>query len=123
MGLHFGTRPEDLVVAIGPAIGTCCYEVGPELVDAFAAQGHARYLIDRWFLAPPPRRGERARPALRLDLVGANRDQLVLAGVAEDRIHAVGLCTANHLEVLTSFRAEREHAGRMAGVIRAVRPL
>ena len=46
---EFGSRPEDLVVAIGPSIGACCYEVGSELVDAFAAAGHARHLIDRWF--------------------------------------------------------------------------
>jgi polyphenol oxidase len=114
----FGTRPEQLVVAIGPAIGSCCYEVGPELVDAFAAHGHARYLIDRWFVSPPPRRGESGRSSLRLDLAGANRDQLILAGVSEEHVWMAGLCTAHHLDVLTSFRAEKEGAGRLAGVIR-----
>ena len=112
-----GARPSDLIVAIGPCIGSCCYEVGTELVDAFAAAGHERYLIDRWFLAPPPPRGSREQPRLRLDLAGANRDQLVLAGVSEQRIHACGLCTAMHLDVLTSFRAEASNAGRLAGVI------
>jgi YfiH family protein len=115
----FGTRPADLVAAIGPAIGTCCYEVGTELVDAFAAAGHARHLVERWFLSPPPRRGERGVSTLRLDLAGANRDQLILAGVAEADVYLSGLCTANHLDVLTSFRAERERAGRLAGAIRA----
>ena len=134
LGREFGSRPVDLVVAIGPAIGACCYEVGTELVDAFAAAGHERYLIDRWFLAPSPPRGS-FRPALsgvegpslsgvegpklRLDLPGANRDQLVLAGVSEENIHVAGLCTAMHLDILTSYRAEREQAGRIAGVIRA----
>ena len=47
---EFGARPEHLVAAIGPSIGACCYEVGSELVDAFAAAGHSRHLIDRWFL-------------------------------------------------------------------------
>lgn len=116
---EFGTSPADVVVAIGPSIGACCYEVGPELVDAFAAAGHARHLIDRWFLSPAPPRGSRVRSALRLDLVGANRDQLILAGVDEARIHACGLCTAMHLDVLTSYRAEGAQAGRLAGVIRA----
>ena len=116
---EFGTAPADVVVAIGPSIGACCYEVGPELVDAFAAAGHARHLIDRWFLSPAPPRGLRVRPALRLDLVGASRDQLILAGVDDARIHACGLCTAMHLEVLTSYRAEGAQAGRLAGVIRA----
>lgn len=115
----FGSRPADLVVAIGPCIGACCYEVGPELVDAFAAAGHERYLIDRWFLSPPPPRGSGERQPLRLDLAGANRDQLVLAGVPENQIHVAGLCTAEHLDVLTSYRVEKQKAGRIAGVIRA----
>lgn len=123
---EFGARPEDLVAAIGPSIGACCYEVGSELVDAFAAAGYPRHLIDRWFLAPPARRGSfqaalrgSDRPRLRLDVAGANRDQLVLAGVPESQIHVCGLCTAMHLDVLTSYRAEKERAGRIAGVIRA----
>ena len=114
-----GTKPADLVVAIGPSIGPCCYEVGTELVDAFAAAGHERYLIDRWFLAPAPPRGSRERPRLRLDVAGANRDQLLLAGVPEEQIFSSGLCTAMHLDVLTSYRAEKEAASRIAGVIRA----
>ena len=126
---EFGSKPDDLVAAIGPSIGACCYEVGTELVDAFAAAGHARHLIDRWFLAPPPPRGG-FRPALsavegprlRLDVAGANRDQLVLAGVPEAHIHLSGLCTAMELELLTSFRVEKEKAGRIAGVIRPRRP-
>lgn len=118
----FGSRPADLVVAIGPCIGACCYEVGPELVDAFAAAGHERDLIDRWFLSPPPPRGSRERQPLRLDLAGANRDQLVLAGVPEHQVHVAGLCTAEHLDILTSYRVEKEKAGRIAGVIRASGP-
>jgi YfiH family protein len=116
---EFGTRPADVVAAIGPSIGPCCYEVGTELVDAFAAAGHERYLIDRWFLAPAPPRGSRERPKLRLDVVGANRDQLLLAGVSEEQIYSAGLCTAMHLDVLTSYRAEKDAAGRLVGVIRA----
>ena len=112
-----GARPSDLTIAIGPCIGSCCYEVGTELVDAFAAAGHERYLIDRWFLAPAPPRGSRERPRLRLDLAAANRDQLILAGVEEARIHMSGLCTAMHPAVLTSFRAEGAQAGRLAAVI------
>jgi YfiH family protein len=121
MARAFGTVPGDLVAAIGPSIGPCCYEVGTELVDAFAAAGHARHLVDRWFLAPKPRRGERERPKLRLDVAGANRDQLILAGVNEADIHLSALCTAEHLDVLTSYRAERDRAGRLAAAIVAAR--
>ena len=114
MTREFGSRPSDLMVAIGPAIGPCCYDVGSDVVDAFAAAGHERYLIDRWFLTPRERK-------MRLDVPGANRDQLVLAGVLEDHIHVSSLCTAMHLDVLTSYRAEKDQAGRIAGVIRASR--
>lgn len=117
---EFGTKPADVVAAIGPSIGACCYEVGSELVDAFAAAGHERLLIDRWFLAPAPPRGSRERAKLRLDVAGANRDQLVLAGVPEEQIHLSGLCTAMHLDVLTSYRAEKEQAGRIVGAIRSI---
>lgn len=128
MGAAFGVEPEDVTVAIGPSIGACCYEVGSELVDAFAAAGHSRLLIDRWFHTRSPDAGsaDRSRPiphasgrGLRLDVAGANRDQLVRAGVRDERIHLAGLCTARHLEILTSFRAEQEGAGRLAGVIKA----
>jgi len=112
MARVFGSRPSDLVVAIGPAIGACCYEVGSDLVDAFAAAGHERYLISRWFLTPRDSR-------MRLDVAGANRDQLILAGVPEEQIFSAGLCTAEHLDVLTSYRAEKDRATRIAGVIRA----
>jgi hypothetical protein len=115
MQRQFGSQAADLVVAIGPAIGVCCYEVGSDVVDAFAAAGHERYLIDRWFMTPRERR-------MRFDLVGANRDQLILAGVREENIHACGLCTAMHLDVLTSYRAEQSGAGRIAGAIRASAP-
>jgi YfiH family protein len=118
---EFDVRPGQLVAAIGPSIGVCCYEVGPALVDEFAAAGHERYLIQRWFVSTPPPRGSRAQNPLRLDLTGANRDQLVLAGVPEEQIHVSGLCTAMHLDVLTSYRAEREHAGRLVAAIRAAR--
>jgi YfiH family protein len=116
---EFGVKPENLLAAIGPSVGPCCYDVGSDLVDAFAAAGHERHLITRWFATPPPPRGSHARPALRLDVAGANRDQLVLAGVPESRIFLSHLCTAMHLDVLTSYRAEKEHAVRIAGAIRA----
>lgn len=114
---EFGAEPGNLVVAIGPSIGPCCYEVGSELVDAFAAAGHERYLIERWFLTRPSGRASPGRSPLHLDVAGANRDQLALAGVPQPNIYLSGLCTAMNLGVLTSFRVERERAGRIAGVI------
>ena len=115
----FGVHPQHLLAAIGPSIGPCCYKVGSELVNAFAAAGHPRHLIDRWFSVRGTGIRGQGTGTLVLDVPGANRDQLVLAGVPEDQIYLSGLCTAMHLDVLTSYRAEKEKAGRIAGVIRA----
>ena len=120
MQREFGTHPKNIVAAIGPCIRPCCYQVGSDLVDAFAAAGHERYLIDRWFSTPPPPHGSHERPQLRLNVAAANGDQLVLSGVPPEQIHDSGLCTAMHLDVLTSYRAEKENAGRIAGVIRCL---
>lgn len=111
MAREFGTRPHDLIVAMGPSIGACCYHVGPELVDAFRAAGAHDGNIARWF--------ERAETgALRLDLWAANRDQIHAAGVPENHIHLSRLCTQTNLGVFDSFRAEGGLAGRMAALIR-----
>jgi hypothetical protein len=122
MQCECGTDPGDLVAAIGPCICACCYEVGSDVVDAFAAAGHPRHLIERWFTGGPPLRGSMDCPPLRLDLAAANRDQLIVGGMAAERIHIAGLCTAMHIDVMTSFRAEKERAGRIAGIIRPLRP-
>ncbi len=116
---EFDARAADLVAAIGPSIGPCCYDVGTELVDAFAAAGHARHLIDRWFLAPPPHCGAHDTRSLKLDTWAANRDQLVLGGLDEQNIHTCGLCTASHIDLFPSYRFERDKAGRIAGIIKA----
>jgi YfiH family protein len=124
MAREFSSRPADLVAAIGPSIGVCCYEVGSELVDAFAAAGHERSLIDRWFsVRRLPPNGARPAPdtadsTLRLDVAAANRDQLILAGLSAEHVHVSGLCTASNLEFFPSYRAEGSSAGRILGVIK-----
>lgn len=105
-----GTRPDDLVGAIGPSIGPCCYEVGPEIREAFLAAGHAEADVSRWFAAG---RGDRWQ----LDVPAANRDQLVALGVPAVQIHASGLCTACHPGVFHSYRRSRS-AGRMLALIK-----
>jgi YfiH family protein len=111
MTREFGTRPADLVVAIGPSIGACCYEVGSELLDAFRAAGADEAEIARWF-APA------AGGKLRLDLWAANRDQIHAAGVRDDHILLSRLCTQTHAGIFDSFRADGAQAGRMAALIR-----
>jgi YfiH family protein len=109
----FGSRPSDLVVAIGPCLGACCGEVGPDVVDSFRAGGAGRAALAAWF---SPGTGDRSF----LDLERANRDQLQDAGVDPDAIFGAGLCTKTHLARLHSYRGDRDRAGRMVGAIRAV---
>jgi polyphenol oxidase len=108
----FGSKPNDLVAAIGPCLGVCCGEVGPEVVAAFRDAGHPSASIARWFTAGS---GDRSY----LDLPLANRDQLEAAGIPAAEIHVAGLCTKTFAGVFHSYRAARERAGRMIGIIRA----
>jgi len=96
----FGSNPRDLVAGIGPAIGPCCYEVGDDVVRAFA---------DRpWLFSEG-----------RLDLWEANRESLVQAGVPASQIEVAAVCTQCHSEKFFSHRANGgQPAGRFAGLIR-----
>jgi len=95
---RYDSRPSDLRVAIGPAIGGCCYEVGPEVAVQFHALFRERHDLDT---------------RTRIDLVEANRRQLVSAGVPPDRICCAGLCTACQDGEFHSYRRDGERAGRM----------
>ena len=103
-----GVPPADLVVAIGPSIGPCCYQVDRPVYDAFQT---ASVQAASWF--SPDGFGR-----WRLDLWRANADQLADAGVRRDAIHVAVFCTADHLEDCFSFRREGAAAGRMFGAIR-----
>ncbi|MEP6917629.1 MAG: polyphenol oxidase family protein [Acidobacteriota bacterium] len=109
---EFGSRPADLVAAIGPCLGPCCGEVGEEVAAAFREAGHDDGAVGRWFTT-----GGSGR--LHLDLWTANRDQLEASGLLAENIHVAGLCTRTHAGVLHSYRIDKDQAGRMAGVIRA----
>ena len=111
---ELGSRPADLLAAIGPCLGPCCGEVGPEVVEAFRTAGHDDRTLERWFSD-----GAAGRPYL--DLWQANRDQLTAAGLAEDSVFVAGLCSKTHAGLMHSYRAEGQKAGRMVGIIRAIR--
>jgi len=110
MRREFGSRPEDLVAAIGPCLDVCCGEVGDEVPDAFRAAGHDARAVERWFSLGPGGR-------FHLHLARANRDQLEAAGLRAERIHMSGLCTRSYPEVFHSYRAAGANAGRMAALI------
>ena len=99
-----GSRPDDLVAALGPGIGPCCYEVGEELRDAFGPDGEGFF-----------RAGPRGRP--HLDVRAANARQLRRAGVPAERIHHVEDCTACHPDLYYSFRRDGPGTGRMISFV------
>jgi polyphenol oxidase len=113
LAARFAIDPAAIVAAIGPSIGACCYQVGPDVRAGFAAAPAplSADRIDRWFA---PGAGDR----LQLDLWQANRDQLEAAGVPASSIHVAGLCTACHVDRFFSFRREGKRAGRLLAVIR-----
>jgi purine-nucleoside/S-methyl-5'-thioadenosine phosphorylase / adenosine deaminase len=99
-----GSRPRDILAALGPGIGPCCYEVGGEVVTAFGPGGEA-------FFRPGP------RGRLHLDLRAANRSQLATAGVDPARIHVVEDCTCCRADLYHSFRRDGAGAGRMISYV------
>lgn len=128
MSERFAARPDDLIVAIGPSIGACCYEVGRDVHDAFAAAGHSPRSLGRWFAASPavsprnpPLPGRTLVPRSGhwfFDGWQVVRDQLQEAGVGANRMFASGLCTGSHPGAFCSYRRDGAPAGRMAGVIK-----
>jgi polyphenol oxidase len=105
------SRPSDLIAAIGPSIGACCYTVGDEVRTQFStAFPYAEALFS----------GDPKTP--HLDLWEANRRQLLAAGLDPSKIATVAQCTActrdpSDLRRFFSHRDENGHAGRMLNVI------
>ena len=98
MQKNFGTEPRNLQAGFGPAIRTCCYEVGREFQSKFPDGVDQRQ--DNFFL----------------DLIRVNRSQLIRSGVGEDRITDCGLCTACDSQFF-SYRRDGAAAGRHLSLI------
>ena len=105
MSETFGSRPADLIAAIGPAIGACCYSVGEEVRRAFTEThaGGARWLCSR------------ADGRTYLDLWEANRAMLLDAGVKE--VEVAGICTSCNVADFYSARRENRRNGCFGAAI------
>ncbi|MGA7755382.1 MAG: peptidoglycan editing factor PgeF [Candidatus Sulfotelmatobacter sp.] len=126
----FGSRPRDLKAAIGPGIQGCCYAVGEEVRIKFESQFEYGASLFREVKDSDPVRekypllfltarapGHSDLPkTIFLDLVEANRQQLLAAGVSKKNIETSALCTNCHPELVFSYRAEKGKTGRMMGV-------
>jgi polyphenol oxidase len=128
MQMHFGTKPSDLLAAVGPAIGPCCYEVGTEVATQFLSQfADAPDYFDefrtgdepnpiQWLNMMPP--GHQPPPkGVLLDLRKANRSQLLAAGLRAQNIFVSDLCTACCSDLLFSYRKEGPNSGRLMSLI------
>jgi len=137
----FGSRPQDLMAAIGPSIRKCCYEVGPEVVNAFCGTFPAgedffhkvpatpeesrmalRYQTLFMLQAPPGHQAEESLSKVHLNLAAVARYQLEHAGVPPDQIYVADYCTACRTDLFYSYRKEGSQAGRMMAVI-AMQPI
>ena len=131
MRLEFGSRPQDLVAAIGPGVGPCCYAVGEEVQSQFDSQlvysrelFHEVYSADAvhnkypmLFLTQRAPGHSPIGPNLHLDLVEANGRQLLDAGLSPRSIQIIGGCTSCQTELFFSHRASKGYAGRMMAAI------
>jgi polyphenol oxidase len=127
MRRQFGTIPKNIKAAIGPGIHACCYDVGPEVRQRFESQfAYAEDLFRETKESDPVREkypllfltarapGHSELPTkIFLDLVEANRRQLIDAGISPRNISASSMCTACRPELLFSYRAEKGITGRM----------
>jgi len=128
MQMQYKSNPADLLAAIGPSIGGCCYEVGTEVATQFLSQfAEAPDWFDefrtgdepnpiQWLNMMPP--GHQPPPKnVLLDLRKANRAQLVGAGLRAPNICVTDLCTACRRDLLFSYRKEGPQSGRLLSVI------
>jgi YfiH family protein len=131
MRRYFGTLPRNIKAAIGPGVQACCYEVGAEVRQQFESQfAYADDLFREvkesdpvrekypllFLTARAPGHGELPSKIF-LNLVEANRRQLISAGVLRKNISASKLCSSCHPDLFFSYRAEKGITGRMMGVI------
>lgn len=95
----FGCKPEQIIAAIGPSIGSCCYEVDDFVYqqackyhDCFMPHGNGKYHLDLWKM---------------------NVKQLLSCGLLPEHIAVAEVCTNHNKELFCSYRAENGKTGRM----------
>jgi polyphenol oxidase len=108
---EFGSQPGDLLAAVGPAIGQCCYEVGDDVREAMV-RAFGEDPATGWFTAG------RASGKWMFDTWASARAQLEMAGVPAGQVFGAGLCTASHPDAFCSYRRDGPPAGRIAAAIR-----
>lgn len=114
MRTEYGSRPEDLMAAVGPSIGACCYAVGEEVRHAFETEfAHGGELLGM------------VNGEIRLDLWEANRRQLLEAGVESEKITVLRHCSGCAVDDAGqrryfSHRMDKGVTGRMMSAVGVV---
>ncbi len=103
MASEFGSSPSDMHVFAGPCAGSCCYEVGDDVVQLFSA----RHLTKR-------------NGKTYLDIGSAIAAQLRTSGIPDGQVESVDECTICGVEHYHSYRRDRDRSGRMAAVIEMI---
>ena len=107
---EYDVRPSNLRAAIGASAGPCCYEVGSDVIDSFTSK-----FADGEKLFTPTRQGHAT-----VDLLTANREQLISAGVSAERIHIAPLCTMDRTDLFFSYRKEKSVHGKVGRLMAVV---
>ena len=104
----FGSSPHNIIVGMGPSIGPCCYEVGPEVITELKAvfSNYQNYV-----------RHESRDGKGHLDLWKANLDQLLHAGIERKNIEMAMKCTCHNPDVFFSYRHQHGETGRFGAGI------
>jgi YfiH family protein len=110
MTAEYKTNPNDIIVAIGPAAGACCYEVGGEVIAAFGER-----FPNSSGLFNPTREAHAC-----VDLISANRAQLISAGVAEEKMYSAPLCTMCRTDLFFSYRREKNAYGKVGRLMSVI---
>lgn len=111
MRARYGSRPGDVLVGMGPAIGACCYEVDEQVQEAFARDPLAREAAV--FVERPAEMGMKGT-GLYLDVAASNVGQLLASGIAEAHLETSGYCTGCRTDLFYSHRREPWPSGRFA---------
>ncbi len=107
MADYFGSKPENMVAGIGPAIGQCCYEVDDKVIGPMKKEfGY----LERFSI-------KKNENKWHIDLQLINREQLIETGLKLDNINLISLCTSCYPDMFYSYRRDGTGAGRMMAVV------